>query len=70
MDNVESTIASYVLYLEDFMYDMRSYKHTHPPITTRDDNCLYCKKYGNVFANGVNTNNGDLNTYIVPLQKN
>lgn len=69
MDNVGAAIANYRLYLETFVHDRRSCKHVHPPITKHDDNCLYCKKYGNIFANGIICDKRpDLNTYIVPLQ--
>ena len=69
MDNIESAIVSYQLYLKDVMYDKRSCKHTHPPITTQAANCLYCNKYGNVFANGTELGPaGLLSTYIVPFR--
>ena len=71
MDGIESVIASYQIYLKHCFRDKRSCKHTHPPISTRDDNCLYCKKYGNIFENGImyydQEKGSDLNTCIIPL---
>jgi len=67
MDTIANTIMAY----EQRMYQsMRVLKHVHPPIKNTDDNCLYCKIYGNVFCTGVvEMDTERLGVYVLPVSK-
>lgn len=67
MNALESILVSYNVYVQNYLQDIRSCRHTHPPITMVDNNCLYCKKYGNVFVDKM-LDVTDLNSMILPLQ--
>tara|TARA_B100001142_G_C13816385_1_gene454773 strand:+ start:26 stop:256 length:231 start_codon:yes stop_codon:yes gene_type:complete len=68
MDDIEYAIKSYHTFVVNCLNDKQLCKHNHPPITMLEVNCLYCKKYGNVFANGIVHQSTELNAHIIPFQ--
>lgn len=67
MDLVANTIREY----EQALYQrMRVIKHIHPPITSIENTCLYCKVHGNVFRDGVaEVDYIGLSEHVLPVSK-